>query len=265
MAPMPGQAAWRLVLTLGLGIGLVACRAKPGPADDGPVIGPEPAPAKPPSPVRPPGCEELGPVSLSIEPAVLLLTCKDRHHECSGRATLTVHSCAAEAFEFHEVILTPAPPMRPPVVRTDRVVRLEPGDAWTMELGLDHSGVYELSLPPIAASGEGPRASFATATLTVENPARDQGMAACRECNGDWGNHGMFGIEGCVCRTRDGGTPCDDGADCESKCIEQVPGSGFRCAEFWTTWGCHAYLPEGWSKQRPRKGEGIVPPYVCID
>jgi hypothetical protein len=246
-----------------LGLAVLGCRTKPA-LDEGSVAPPGPAPASAPV-TLPPGCDELGPVLLSVEPERLLLTCKDRHHECSGRATLTVSSCAAEAIEFQEVMLTPAPPLRPPVVRSDRVVRLEPGDAWTMELELDHRGVYELSIPPFATSGKEPRTTVGTATLTVENPARDQAIAACRECNGDWGNHGMFGIEGCVCRTSDGGTPCDDGADCKGQCIERAPQSGFRCSEFTTEFGCYSYLPEGWSKQRHRKGVGVVPPRVCVD
>jgi len=256
---------WCFVLALGIGIGLVACRASPGPADEGSIVRPEPAPAKQASPVLPPGCEELGPVLLSVEPALVSLTCADRFHDCTGRATLTVRSCAARAFEFQEVFFEPTPPLRSPVVSVGRMVRLEPGETWTMALDVDHAGVYELSLGPVVTSIGDPTISLGTTTLTVDNPAQEQAMTACRECNGDWGPRGIFGIEGCDCRTRDGGTPCDDGADCESQCIERGPGSGFRCSEFTTEWGCYAYLPEGWSKQRRRKGVGVAPPQVCVD
>lgn len=260
MAPTRRQGVCRLVLVLG--VGLAGCRTKPESGDTGPIPRPESTSAKAPD-APPPGCDELGPVLLSVEPPLLSLTCKDRHHECSGRTTLTVRSCAARALEFHEVMIDPAPPLRPPVVSFGGVVRLEPGDTWTMELELEHLGIYELSLGPVAMSSDGPAIRLGTATLTVDNPAREQAMAACHECNGDWGRHGMLGIEGCNCRTRDGGTPCDDGADCQAQCIARVPETEFRCSEFVSVWGCHHYLPVGWSKQR--RGKGVEAHYMCVD
>ena len=87
----------------------------------------------------------------------------------------------------------------------------------------------------------------------------------CRECNGEWGPHGMLQLEGCVCRTRDGGTPCDDGADCEGQCIARGSEAELTCSEFTSLWGCYSYLPVGWSKQRPPRGKALAPPMVCAD
>lgn len=256
-------SAVRLVLMLG--VGMLGCLNLP-PVPNPPPAGLEPSPQQESAPaVPPPGCDEVGAVLLSVEPSRVSLACKGSHHECSGRATLCVHSCAARAIEFDGVVLSPAPPLRPPIVSAERTVRLEPGQTWTMELELDHHGVYEIALPPLATVAGDPPLDPRAATLTVDNPAREQAIVACRECNGDWGGHGIFGLEGCNCRTRDGGTPCDDRADCEGLCVERVQGSGFRCAEFTTMWGCYSYLPEGWSKQPRRRGESVAPPYQCVD
>lgn len=246
------RRAWSV--TTALGLIAVGCRAYLVP----PPVEP---PSQPEAP--PPGCDELGPVLLSVEPSPLSLTCENGHRDCSGRATLSVHSCAATAIEVHEVLLSPAPPLRPPVVSVGGTVRIEPGATWTMELELEERGVYELSLGPIARRPGDPEIRLGTTTLTVDNPAREQAIAACRECNGDWSRHGIFSTEGCVCRTGDGGTPCDDGADCKGHCMARQPESGFRCSEFTTEWGCYSYLPEGWSKER--HPEGTVEPYVCVD
>jgi hypothetical protein len=261
MVVMRTRQAWGLLL--GLGMSVVGCRTSPVPIHAEHATQLEPVPVEARLEAPRPGCDELGPVLLSVEPALLSLTCKDGFHECSGRTTLTVRSCAAAAIEVHEVLLSPAPPLRPPVVSVVRTVRIEPGSMWTMELELDQTGVYELSLGPVARHIGDPEISLGTTTLTVDNPAREQAVMACRECNGDWGRHGMLGIEGCVCRTHDGGTPCDDGADCESQCIERERGSGFRCSAFAREWGCYSYLPDGWSKQRHPKG--TTEHRVCVD
>jgi hypothetical protein len=251
---MRRRDAWSLVLALGMT--LPGCRTTSRPSDA------EPEPPMAPLMAPPAGCDELGAVLLSVEPAQLSLTCKDEFRDCSGRAKLTVHNCAARAFELHEVLMSPAPPMRAPVVRAGGMIRLEPGGTWAMELELDQMGVYELSLGPVAMS-PGPSISVGTTTLTIDNPAREQAIGACRECNGDWGRHGMLGIESCNCRTRDGGTPCDDGSDCEGECMARAGQAAFTCARFSSNWGCYAYLPDGWSKER--HPENATAHYVCAD
>lgn len=255
----PGRA-W--ALRVGLCVAAVGCRAKPVPGDAEPPAPPEPPPATTSRETPPPGCDELGAVELSLEPELLSLACKDDFRDCSGHTTLTVSSCAAAPIELHELLLRPVPPLQPPVVSVGDV-RIEPGGTWTMALEFRDHGVYEVSLAPLVRRPGDPELRVGTARLTVENPARERAFEACRECNGDWSRHGMLSVEGCVCRTHDAGTRCDDADDCEAMCIEWERGSGFRCSEFTTEWGCHSYLPHGWSKVR--HPEGTVPPYVCVD
>lgn len=236
-------------LVLGLGVVLLACRARPEPGDAGSVAQPEPVAAKEQALVPPPGCEEVGHVLLSVEPAQVSLACEDGFEQCSARTTLTVQSCAARAIAFHEVMLEPATPPMAPVIHSG-TVRLEPGQAWTLEVVLPHEGAYELSLSPFAPFPGDPPLTIGTAALTVDNPARKRAEEECRACNGHWGPQGMLQREGCNCRTRDGGTPCDDGDDCEAECIARAGEARFTCSAFATTWGCYAYLPDGWSKER---------------
>jgi hypothetical protein len=253
--PMRRRDAWMPVLALGMS--LAGCRAKSAPVDAVSVAPPEP---EEPVPAKQPVCEEPDTVLLSVEPAQLSMTCKDGFLTCSGRATLTVHSCAARAFEFHEVWLGPGW-----AVGLGRTVRLAPGDTWTFEVELKYEGAYELSLGSIVMNEGDPPITLGTAKLTVDNPAREQAVMACRECNGEWGHHGRRWV-GCVCRTRDGGTPCDDGDDCEGNCIDHGPETNFRCSEFVWDGGCYSYLPKGWSKER-REGEevGAGAHRICID
>jgi hypothetical protein len=261
MAPEPWLRG-ASCLVLGLGVILSGCRARHEGGDAGSVAQPEPVVAKEQALVPPPGCEEVGKVLLSVEPAHVSLVCEDGFERCSGRATLTVRSCAARAFEFHEVWLRPAPPVSSPVIHSDDV-RLEPGQVWTTEIVLEHVGTYELELDPLVRSPGEPALTVGTAALIVENPARDRAMEDCRACNGYWGPQGMMQREGCNCRTRDGGTPCDDADDCEAQCVAREPEDGFTCSAFAHLYGCYSYLPEGWSKQRRRKN--VVPPAVCAD
>ena len=53
----------------------------------------------------------------------------------------------------------------------------------------------------------------------VRNSDLAQRLAKCEACNGEWGRHGMKGWEGCICRTSDYGEACDDGRDCEGRCM----------------------------------------------
>jgi hypothetical protein len=254
--------AFGVSLGLGLGLGLGGCRAKTITNDASTIAQPEPPPMQEAMAV-PPGCLEGGQVVLTIEPEHLPLTCKDGFRECSGRATLMAQNCVPRAFGIGGIYLRPTPRFGA-LPGPKHTVRMEPGDVWSYELELDEVGVYEVSLNPIMLyEHEGPSISPRDVTLTVTNPAREQAEAECRDCNGVWGPQGIRQLEGCNCRTSDGGTPCDDGSDCEAECIEREEGTGFRCSEFALLWGCYWYLPEGWSKTRHRKN--MTNHYVCAD
>jgi hypothetical protein len=82
--------------------------------------------------------------------------------------------------------------------------------------------------------------------------------AACQQCSGSWGPHGMLGIVGCLCGTPDGGRPCSSPHDCASEClvmdadaeklVPRCPVLGAKlpgvCAYAYVVFGCHAYVVE---------------------
>jgi hypothetical protein len=104
--------------------------------------------------------------------------------------------------------------------------------------------------PVATAKGETPRAS-----------ASPEALRECEKCNGKWGKHGLARVESCLCRTADFGKSCQDGDDCQGKCL--VTDSEFKCSEFVTVFGCHAYLPKGWSKKSDKEKKTI--PTICVD
>ena len=108
---------------------------------------------------------------------------------------------------------------------------------------------------------QGSEQLIATGTLEILNTIQAKAEAECTECNGDFGPHGMMGRVSCLCRMQDAGTPCDDGKDCEGDCISGD--DGFVCSEFETVFGCHSYLPDGWS-ETPHPTPVAVPT-VCVD
>ncbi len=125
-------------------------------------------------------------------------------------------------------------------------------------------------------------------TVQVVNPERDRRVAECHACDGDWGAHGMLGIEGCICRTGDKGATCYDGGECEGICLYE----GFevtreaepvrcdedgacsvslsagrpvgRCSEFQWMFGCYSYIPDGTAEKSPFVGAWSVP-RICVD
>ena len=105
----------------------------------------------------------------------------------------------------------------------------------------------------------------AATTAPVERPRTRE---ACAACQGSWGIHGLAEVETCICKTRDSGRACRDGADCEGQCLAEAngfvivdkgpPPRGYyrgRCSEFDTTFGCHRMIPEGASKRGPQLAE----------
>jgi len=108
--------------------------------------------------------------------------------------------------------------------------------------------------------------------------ARPKTREACAACNGSWGRHGLSEVESCLCRTKDGGRPCRDGADCEGLCLvgddaklEVVdpgpPARGFfvgRCSEYEGVFGCLRVISRGVRDRGPQPAERAVDE-MCID
>jgi hypothetical protein len=100
---------------------------------------------------------------------------------------------------------------------------------------------------------------------------------ACAACQGKWGRHGLAEAESCLCRTKDGGRPCLDGAECEGQCVARdadfvvvqkgPPARGHyqgKCSEFDTTFGCHRFVPRGARKKGPLPAEDAAD-QLCYD
>ncbi len=133
-----------------------------------------------------------------------------------------------------------------------------PGESFTHRYdGWVRPGTYELVLSYEAQGTSRERRE----RLRVTNTARAAAEQACRACNGRFGARGMLSIEVCSCRTNDAGKPCDDGNDCEGKCVGRD--GAFTCSEFEAVFGCHGYLPDGWSKGSSSEARRV--PYVCTD
>lgn len=134
-----------------------------------------------------------------------------------------------------------------------------PGQTWSPEgVVVPPSGQFTMQIHLLL---DGQQSDTLEVDFQVTNTTMDDARQACQDCSGDWGPHGMLGTVGCLCRTTDAGTPCDDGNDCEGQCIS-VDGQ-FVCSEFFTVFGCHSYLPPGWSEE-PHP-ELVKAPHVCVD
>jgi hypothetical protein len=109
-------------------------------------------------------------------------------------------------------------------------------------------------------------------------PARPPSSASeCRACNGEWGVHGLVQVESCLCRTKDGGHRCRDGAECEGECILEPgavevtepgpPRRGYfvgKCSDYDHLYGCHPLLMDGTVAHGPTVLDE-PPADVCID
>ena len=246
---------------------LMGCAPSPPPA----VSAPPPSPAAPPpaaSPPAPPPLVAPSPAKAACRDGTIVVeapptdtVCADPNRfwagSCEVPFEVRFHNCTASPLEIAEVTLA-----------ADGSTRIQwsfdpgtgpgPGEVWTFARSiLLPAGTYEL------------RATFASAgapaaeavDLVVTSTTLDAAKAACVACSGDFGGHGMLGTVGCLCRTVDAGQPCDDGNDCEGKCISRD--GGFQCSEHVTVFGCHAYLPRGWSEQPHPKRTRI--PSICVD
>jgi hypothetical protein len=112
------------------------------------------------------------------------------------------------------------------------------------------------------------------AALTAERPTS---KVACDACGGLWAAHGVAQIESCVCRTKDAGKPCRDGADCSGSCIADEkkfeivqpgpPPRGFylgQCSIYDTTFGCFKVIPAG-IRSKPPQLEEDAAEAICVD
>jgi hypothetical protein len=130
------------------------------------------------------------------------------------------------------------------------------------------AGCRKAAPPPARPDSE------AKALVTAERPKTKE---ACEACQGRWGIHGLAEVETCICKTRDSGRSCRDGADCEGQCLAESggfvvvdkgpPAKGYfrgRCSEFDTTFGCHHMIPEGASKKGPQIADDAAE-QICID
>ena len=131
--------------------------------------------------------------------------------------------------------------------------------------------------PSGAPASSGPAPTPAAAT-PVAKPPRPTTKAGCDACNGQWGHHGIAEQESCICKTKDGGKSCRDGAECEGACIVgddakfEVDANGNpprghfvgRCADYDATFGCYRMIPNGTSAKGPLPAEEAAPRF-CVD
>ncbi|MFZ5893188.1 MAG: hypothetical protein ACOY0T_19165 [Myxococcota bacterium] len=128
-----------------------------------------------------------------------------------------------------------------------------------------------------AASQSAPAADPSAASQTAPARATGDGQAECAaRCNGVFAAHGMAQQTFCLCRTRDHGKDCRDGAECEGMCVldpvrREVSNPGpparghfvGRCSEFVKTFGCARFLSRGAGSSPVDLSE--LPPEICID
>jgi hypothetical protein len=139
--------------------------------------------------------------------------------------------------------------------------------------------------PSIAAvpSAGGPKAAPSNPTQAAP-PAptpvrtRPQTKQACDACGGLWDRHGIAETEGCICKTKDGGRACRDGAECEGQCLvgddakfevaqPGPPARGFfvgRCSNYDTTFGCFRVIERGARAKGPQIEEEAAH-HICVD
>jgi hypothetical protein len=211
------------------------------------------------------------------------LECDDGHRRCSSELPIAIRNCTAGPVLVSSLVLRGGWNGGAMIVEFDPLPAVRPGEAWFHPVSMSSSRELEVEVELVALDGE---VRPVPMRASVRNPNREEAMARCRECNGDWGRHGLLGLEGCLCRTRDAGRECRDGRECEGTCLyersEKVQeasescSDGYcnvtlemlvlvgRCSEFVTTFGCHHYLPDGISEKGPFM-TSYPAPYRCCD
>lgn len=253
------RRAFALSVCLGLGVG---CGRGAVPAQAPPVASSQLLPQRasdqsvrpPPSP-----CDGLDGVSTMETPLILEADCDPGAIGCSVQLPLTIRNCTSEPLVLREIELESAGEDGSTIIYEPEHGALLRGEAWVFD-AMAFVGSFSMV---VRYEQDGPQQTDPR-PLDVTHPRRDEAIAECETCNGDWGRHGMMGVTGCLCRTTDGGTPCDDGLDCEAKCLS-ASGGGYECAEFVTTFGCRSYLPDGWSTQKTSGAFGRRVPRSCVD
>lgn len=128
------------------------------------------------------------------------------------------------------------------------------------------------------ASGPSVAPSPPATPAAAVKPPRPTTKAGCDACKGLWAVHGIAETESCICKTKDAGKACRDGAECEGTCIVAedakfevvVPGPpprGFftgRCSDYDATFGCHRSIAGGARAKGPVVAEEAVQ-HLCVD
>jgi hypothetical protein len=221
-----------------------------------------PASARTPSTrlARDPACGAAEEVLLRTPPLALSCREPDRFSpgSCGGKTLIQLINCTSRTVQLLRVeVVSPGPP-RPirVTLNFDRLIR--PGERYERRTEtVSNVGRYRVT------AHLGPTPTTVPSELQVTNPLLARAQADCRACQGVFGAHGMSGTMFCLCRMPDAGKPCTDGDQCQGKCVSTP--EGYRCSKHRTVFGCHSYLPKGWSRQLPARGIGRRVPHVCAD
>ena len=88
----------------------------------------------------------------------------------------------------------------------------------------------------------------------MDPAAQAQAEKACRASGGEWARFGvrdhLCNVYSCAERTKDGGKPCRDRADCEHLCVAKRDAPlgtelAGECSAVKTTFGCATYVDGG--------------------
>lgn len=237
---------------------------------------------QPPPPIDVPACRD-GDLVVPNDGVAVDLVCEDGHRDCRGELPVALRNCAAEPVRVSRLSFMNDRDATTLIIEFDPLPIVRSGESWSHRVGMSFARDFTVEIALF--DGDAVEHSV-TMRAAVRNPNREQAMARCRECDGDWGRHGLLGLEGCLCRARDAGRECRDGRDCEGTCLyersERVQEAsescrdGYcdvtlemfvlvgRCSEFVTTFGCHHYLPDGISDEGPFMAR-YPAPYRCCD
>ena len=236
-------------------------------------------------PWHPPPCA-AGQLAVANHGVTLDLECTDGHRRCSGQLPIAVRGCRARPLAVREMRLYEAGSNRGTEYTFDPLRPLGAGEVFVHRVPVRQAQRYDIEVDLIELDGT-PLAPLAL-SAEVRNPALAAARDRCRECDGEWGRHGLLQLEGCRCRAADAGEECRDGRDCEGLCLYErfevtqperplscvgescsyafamgVPVG--RCSEFVTMFGCHSYLPDGIAERGPFPARSYRASHVCVD
>ena len=167
---------------------------------------------------RPGACED-GTTGVVTAPQQLEVDCGGRPpNGCPSVAVpVLVRNCSAEPVDLVQIEFGPADGgtilrQEPEPARA----RLAPGERFEGEI-LWQPGSYELRTR--VRTEDGFPVETAPVVVEIRDPEREAAIAACRECDGTWGQYGIMGFEGCDCTARDAGRACTSDAECEGRCM----------------------------------------------